>query len=179
MTQDFAKQHRSQPAAPSATQRSRLSVFLGGFVSGCFATFLLTLWLYLPSSPDPIKEPSPKPTTQTAETSDEIQWDFYEIFPKSVVPIVEEYNDDGEKVVVTPHAWVLQAGSFKDPSDADEQRASLILMGLDVTVSPTEVAGNTWHRVIVGPFETDLALNRAKDKLAQAQVKSLPLKIPR
>jgi len=29
---------------------------------------------------------------------------------------------------------------------------------------------------MVGPFDTDLALNRAQDKLAQAEVEAIPMK---
>ena len=108
-----------------------------------------------------------------------MQWDFYEIFPKTEVPVVEEYTESGDKIVVENFRWILQAGSFQDPNDADEQRASLILLGLDVQTQSVKVSGDKWYRVIVGPFDSELERNRAQDKLAQAEIPSMAAKIPK
>jgi hypothetical protein len=183
MTQDFAKKHRSKESAPDSPPiaiRKRnfsLVTFLTGFLSGAFITFLAALW-YLKPAGEILPTDMGKPRAEPQAKVEEMQWDFYEIFPRSVVPIVEEYTKSGEKVVVDNSKWVLQAGSFKDPIDADERRATLILLGLDVGIRKVKVTGDTWHRVMVGPFDSKLELNRAQDKLAQAQVSSIPLKIP-
>jgi cell division protein FtsN len=108
-----------------------------------------------------------------------MQWDFYEIFPRSEVPVVEEYDDAGNRLQTDQYRWILQAGSFQEPDDADELRASLLLLGLDASTTEVEVTGETWHRVIVGPFDTELERNRAQDRLAQAEISALPLRIPR
>ena len=82
-----------------------------------------------------------------------MQWDFYEIFPKSEVPIVEEYGQDGEKVrTAEVQTYILQVGSFRSSADADKMRAELILLGLDVFIKVIEKDGQTWHRVLVGPI---------------------------
>ena len=107
-----------------------------------------------------------------------MQWDFYEIFPKSVVPVVEEYTKTGAKVIVDNSRWILQAGSFKEAIDADERRATLILMGLDVSIQEVKVDGASWQRIIVGPFDSVLERSRAQNKLAQAEIPSIPMKIP-
>ena len=78
---------------------------------------------------------------------------------------------------------MIQGGSYrlvlsKTPIDADERRATLILLGLDVGIQEVKVTGDTWHRVIAGPFDSKLQLNRAQDKLAQAEISSIPMKIP-
>lgn len=184
MTQDFAKKHRSKeptPDSPPIAARVRtsfsLATFLTGFVSGAFITFLAALW-YLKPAGDILPADGGKPRAEPQAKVEEMQWDFYEIFPKSVVPVVEEYTKSGQKIVVDNSRWVLQAGSFKDPIDADERRATLILLGLDVGIREVKLTGDTWHRVIVGPFDSKLELNRAQDKLAQAEVSSIPLKIP-
>lgn len=121
----------------------------------------------------------PKPDSSGDSLVEEMQWDFYEIFPRTEVPVVEEYTNTGEKVAVDDFRWILQAGSFQDPDDADEQRASLLLLGLNVQTQPVKVSGTTWYRTIVGPFDSELERNRAQDKLAQAQIPSIPVKIPK
>ena len=76
-----------------------------------------------------------------------------------------------------PAVFLLQAGSFRNSEDADRLRAELLLMGLTVFSREIEVNGETWHRVLVGPLETELELNRAQDKLAQAEIESIPLRV--
>lgn len=141
--------------------------------------FLATLWLLVPGQSQPVTADIPKPDASADSQVEEMQWDFYEIFPRTEVPVVEEYTDLGTKVAVENFRWILQAGSFQDPDDADEQRASLILLGLDVQTQSVKVSGDTWYRIIVGPFDTELERNRAQDKLAQAQIPSIPVKIPK
>lgn len=174
MTQDFAK--RSQDASGGRTTPGWV-LFTAGFFAGVFLSFLGYLYLRVPTDPAVanIKE---VPTAKPDQTVEQMRWDFYDLFPRSEVPVVEEYNTDGDKVAVEgPFHYLLQAGSFKDPQDADELRAELILMGMDVFVREIDVKGKQWHRVMVGPMETELALNRAQDKLAQAEVESIPIRV--
>jgi cell division protein FtsN len=175
MTQDFAKRHTTNTSNPSSIPG--WVWFLTGLVAGIFLSFLGYLWKFVP--PDgtvvDIKE---MPRAEPNKAVEEMQFDFYDLFPRSEVPIVEEYNQDGLLVESpNPFAYLLQAGSFQDPNDADQLRASLILQGLEVFVKKIDVNGTTWHRVMVGPFDTDLGLNRAQDKLAEAQIESIPIKV--
>ena len=173
MSQDFAKPHRSKP--PAAPGPGRWLWFLTGFIAGGFVTFLVALWLLVPNADEPPQQTGPiaEPEIQ----AEEMQWDFYEIFPKSVVPVVEDRAEPDTTVDAGPRRWVLQAGSFSDAKDADELRASLILMGLEASITRVEVAGKDWHRVMVGPLESDLDRNRAQDRLAQAQIKAIPIRL--
>ena len=176
MPKDFAKQHRTaQPREPGLP---RSALFLAGFVLGFFVCFLGALWYFIPVT-EPVTAKADRPVAQPEVKAEEMQWDFYEIFPRSVVPVVEEYTETGDKVTVDQFAWVLQAGSFLALDDANEMRAELILLGLDVSITTVKVSGQDRHRVIVGPFDTELGRNRAQDKLAQAQITSLAIKIPR
>ena len=176
MPKDFAKQHRTaQPREPSLP---RSALFLAGFVLGFFICFLGALWYFIPVT-EPVTAKADRPVAQPEIKAEEMQWDFYEIFPRSVVPVVEEYTETGDKIAVVQFAWVLQAGSFLALDDANEMRAELILLGLDVSITTVTVSGQDRHRVIVGPFNTELVRNRAHDKLAQAQITSLAIKIPR
>lgn len=178
MTQDFAKKPRSEPP-PAPANGNGVRWFFGGFVSGAFVAFLASLWLFVPADSRPTTVDIPKPTVPKDLKVEEMQWDFYEIFPKTEVPVVEEYTDSGDKITVENFRWILQAGSFRDPDDADEQRASLILLGLNVQTQSVKVSGDTWYRVIVGPFDSELERNRAQDKLAQAEIQSMAVKIPK
>ena len=105
-----------------------------------------------------------------------MQWDFYEIFPKSEVQIIDKYTDQPDSDDAN-FVFILQTGSFQVLADADARRAELLLLGLDVFMQEVEIEGKTWYRVMVGPLDSKLDRNRAQDKLAQAQIESLPLQV--
>tara|TARA_B100000029_G_C17478593_1_gene924710 strand:- start:273 stop:794 length:522 start_codon:yes stop_codon:yes gene_type:complete len=173
MSQDFAKRHSKTDQ--SGRPLSKFGLFITGFISGVSVSFIVYLWQTVP---DDIEAQNILKPDKTAKV-EEMQWDFYEIFPKSEVPIIKEYEGGEQVKVEDSFAYILQTGSFKMANDANEMRAELLLMGLNASIRKVEVEGETWHRVIVGPLGTDLALNRAQDKLAQAQIESLPLRVNR
>jgi cell division protein FtsN len=183
MTQDFAKKNPSTESAhnsPLHAARERtfsLATFVTGFLGGAFITFLTALG-YMKPAEDILATDQGKPTAEPQARVEEMQWHFYDIFPELVVPIVEKYTETGEKAVVDGSMWTLQAGSFKDSIDADQRRATLILMGLDVSIQKVEVAGANWYRIMVGPFDSQLKRNRAQNKLAQAEIAAISIKIP-
>jgi len=183
MTQDFAKKRASKEStrdSPPSAARVRtfsLATFVTGFLVGAFITFLIALY-YLKPSEGILATDGGKPRDEPQANDNGMKWEFYDIFPNSVVPVVEEYTETGKKVIVDHSRWVLQAGSFKNAIDADKRRATLILMGLDVSVQEVEVDGASRHRIIVGPFDSALELSRAQNKLAQAEISSISKKIP-
>ena len=182
MTQDFAKKRRSTESTrnsplPAARERTfSLATFVTGFLGGAFITFLVTLG-YLRPTGDILTIDQARPNTEPQASVKEMQWDFYEIFPKLVVPIIQEYTKNGENAVDGSSSWTLQAGSFRDSIDADQRRATLILMGLDVSIQEVKVKGDSWHRIMIGPFDSQLERNRAQNKLAQAEIATISIKI--
>ena len=71
----------------------------------------------------------------------------------------------------------LQAGAFQKPTDADNLKAKLALMGVEATVQEAEVADKgRVFRVRVGPFATVEELNRARTQLSQDGVTTNPVK---
>ncbi|NRB37028.1 MAG: SPOR domain-containing protein [Pseudomonadales bacterium] len=77
----------------------------------------------------------------------------------------EEYN------------YALQAGAFKRRQDAEQQRAEIILMGLDATIeSRKNKSGTLFHRIIVGPFTSRSTLSSARSKLIAHNKPSMRIK---
>lgn len=63
--------------------------------------------------------------------------------------------------------YFLQAGSFRQRSEADRVRAQIILMGLDARLEDAKLAnGEVWHRVQVGPFADQSRLTQAEQTLS-------------
>ena len=67
----------------------------------------------------------------------------------------------GEEVV-----YRVQAASFRKVDDADQLRALLLLQNLPVEMSTSQVNGQRWHRVVVGPFTRKLDAERAPHETA-------------
>ncbi len=64
-----------------------------------------------------------------------------------------------------PFIYLVQAGAFRTPEDAEGQRAKLAMMGMDAKVSEREQSGRTVYRVRLGPFNNKEAAESAKEKL--------------
>lgn len=62
--------------------------------------------------------------------------------------------------------FFLQAGSFRNQSDADKLRAQIILLGQNVQIESGKVREETWHRVLVGPYGSREQLAAAQKQLA-------------
>ena len=69
-------------------------------------------------------------------------------------------------------AYLLQAASFRHRDDADAMRARLLLEGMQVAVNAVpRPGGGTWHRVLVGPFESKREMERT---LSELRAKDIP-----
>ncbi len=174
---DYAK--RAAKPTQSGSRIPGWVWFFTGLVTGCFISFLVYLSDYLPKPQDEVTEKRPTPRiVRPDELVKELQLDFYEIFPNSEVPLVEEYVDENNKITLEKdHVYILQVGSFRRAEDADSLRARLLLLGMDAYVKPGEVRGEFWHRVLVGPITSSLDLNRTQDKLASEGIEAIPLKL--
>lgn len=176
---DYAKRANQPPPTKSAIPG--WVWFFTGLVTGLFVAFLIYLGEYLPHIDTVVvAEKPPARIIRPGELAKELKLDFYEIFANSEVPVIEEYISEDEKIRLEDDAvYILQVGSFRNAEDADGLRARMILLGLDAYTRPGEVKGEFWHRVLVGPLDSDLKLNRAQDTLAEAGIEAIPLKLGR
>lgn len=73
--------------------------------------------------------------------------------------------------------FLLQAGSFRSQGDADNLRAQLLLMGLSASIETfTPNQGETWHRVIVGPYDNHQSMDSARSQLTANGIDTLMLR---
>lgn len=72
--------------------------------------------------------------------------------------------------------YILQAGSFSTPGDAETVKARIALLGLSARVEPAQIRGKTMYRVRMGPYGSASALAEAKRKLAAADLPALAIK---
>lgn len=78
----------------------------------------------------------------------------------------------------TPEKYFLQAGSFEDPSEADNLKARLALMGMEASVQKVELPEKgTVHRVRMGPYLGQDEMNKARQQLSASGINVAIIKI--
>jgi cell division protein FtsN len=119
--------------------------------------------------------------TAAPEEPTEQRFDFYEMLPNFEVVIPEQEKnvspDTQREAVVLPGVYVLQAGSFRDFTDADRRRAELALQGIESRIQRVTIDDNTYHRVRIGPTDDLDELNRLRDRLKQANIEVLRIRV--
>ncbi len=79
---------------------------------------------------------------------------------------------------VAPEKFYLQAGAFEDPSEADNLKARLALMGVEASVQKVEVPDKgTMHRVRVGPYMGQDVMSKAREQLSASGISTAIVKI--
>ena len=95
-------------------------------------------------------------------------------------PIADLAN--GKKPVdVSPNAksdaiYFLQVGAFNKRADADAQKASLAIQGIQSQLSEINSEGNTLWRVRIGPYNSVEESNPVRDKLNGMGIKPSVIK---
>ncbi len=132
------------------------------------------------SRPQPKPQPQPQPEASKPEEKpdDAIQFDFYEVLPSYQVSVPEQ----GEETTAPPPAVpatsvLLQVGSFRSSGDADTRRAELAMLGIVSRVQPATTAkGETWYRVMVGPYDSARELDRISRRLQDNNIEYLAVR---
>jgi len=128
-----------------------------------------------PAPAQPVAKPKPEPTPEPREN----RFEFYEKLPKAeiVAPKVDVYKST-PKDAVMEHRYMLQAGSFRDPADAERMRARLILEGMKgVRTDRSEGSNGIWYRVRIGPFDNRTAMNQASNRLGKLGIIPMEVRI--
>jgi cell division protein FtsN len=117
----------------------------------------------------------------TSHPADE-RYDFYDMLPHFEVVVPEnkehvERKDLPTARVERPGVYVLQAGSYRNLSDAERIQAQLAKVGVEANVQRVAVDADVWHRVRVGPIKDLNELNRVRKQLQEADVDAIVIRI--
>ncbi len=108
-------------------------------------------------------------------------YDFYQMLPhfEVVVPEKEHPLKPGlpTAAIERPGVYVLQAGSYRNESEADRVAKQLTLEGIAAKVQRVAVDTDVWYRVRVGPISKLSDLNRLRRKLQSADVDALVIRV--
>ena len=193
MAQDFAKRKqgkstRKAPARKTQAQRrsgegqSRgkgLRLYVAGVLTGVFLSFIG----YLGTLPDPAVSATETGTPEQPEVViQRPRFDFYTNLTQESIDEVQDQVEPAADVSKPPTAnelpepYLLQAGSFRQPDDAERRRAQLLLLGLEPVIEETSSSNGIWFRVYLGPFESRELMVRARGLTTNQNIETLLLK---
>jgi len=201
----FGKTQRGVSERPNKPKKPLIPKWLGTLVAIlavlCIAVMLM---LWKPWQPVPAKNQITSEHYQEEDTNKDYR--FYDLLPQQqVTPIPEqaipESKNQGTAMIVeapsttqpaasesvgidpnqsatTPQqpTYILQVRSYNDPDQADARRAEIILNGLSANVLKSTENGQTWYRVISGPYDTQDAALAAQQTLQHSGIDSIVIK---
>lgn len=109
---------------------------------------------------------------ETSEQTDSTELSFYDDLAASTVEVNEgefEFASDTD----TPQEVIIQAGSFPSTAGADSRRASLAFLGYESSIEHATVNGQSFHRVILGPFSDPTEINRTLRRLRSERIETV------
>lgn len=165
----------------------------GGFVIGLLLGLTVATAIYIydrrpgtlqsaeraPISNEKADSHSTAPTPESAQT--DTKFDFYDVLPKMEVEVAEDQNKNKQAssaagAIDAPGSYVLQAGSYRNFSDADRVRAKLAIQGVESSIQKINVDGEEWNRVRIGPISNLNKLEDTRRKLREAQIDALVIR---
>jgi len=192
---------------PRTRRRSEGGFLLGMFVGVVLGLAVaLAIAFYLNKSPVPFqtakpaksdkelasgKQPAiaglPQGSTALPAQGEKPKFDFYKILPGQEEQVTEkELRERTRQARAQPggqqtspkDVYFIQAGSFQNPAEADNQKARLAILGFESSVEPANLPDKgTWYRVRLGPYTKVDELNKIRQALAQNGIDASLVKI--
>src|SRR6266704_3544458 len=124
------------------------------------------------------------PQGTPAATPEKPKFDFYKILPGQEEPVSEKELRERARAAAkgqlleAKERYFIQAGSFQNPAEADNQKARLAILGFESSVEPANLPDKgTWYRVRMGPYTKVEEINRVRQMLAQNGIDASLVKI--
>ena len=131
------------------------------------------------------------PGTPSSGTAEKPKFDFYRILPGSEEPVSDKELKERERQQraaaksgsssqqeASKDVYFIQAGSFQNPADADNQKARLAMLGFESSVEPANLPDKgTWYRVRMGPYAKVEEINKVRQALAQSGIEANLIKV--
>ena len=188
----------ARPRQMTATRKSSEGSFVLGIFVGLLIGLAISLGVafYLNRTPMPFTVAKPKDekaapagkgpaisglpqreASAAAATGEKPKFDFYKILPGAEETVSEKELRDKLRAAksqppgqqeTSKDVYFIQAGSFQNPADADNQKARLAILGFESSVEPANLPDKgTWYRVRLGPYKKVEDINKVRQQLAQ------------
>ena len=180
MTKDFAErsnQSKRKPAKRKPAQRrtptkGKMTFHAPSFSSGALVgAAIVLLTAYAPEILD--TEASAPGSEKTTKETPKIRFEFPDLLKNNEVAANPDTYSAPPATANAAKTFRIQAASFRSEADANVLRAKLLLTDLPSSIESSKVSGETWHRVIVGPFDKKAVADRAMTRLRQQNLTAI------
>jgi cell division protein FtsN len=198
---------RNTPATHKRTEGGFLLGMVVGVVIGLAVSLAVAFYLNKTPVPFMARNSAPKPADKASPgndkapiaglpsgtpapnlaSTDKPKFDFYKILPGQEEPVSEKElrertrqarNAPAGQQTAAKDVYFIQAGSFQNPAEADNQKARLAILGFESSVEPANLPDKgTWYRVRLGPYSKVDELNKVRQALAQNGIDASLVKI--
>jgi cell division protein FtsN len=197
-------QPKQQTSRQAGSRKSRGGTLLGMFIGLVIGVLIASgvVW-YFNKAPLPFqdksnhekpvdkgaKSPEPLPGKPGDKVGEKPRFEFYKILPGGqeatpgpaaapAAPSAPAAAASAPAPEAAPgEVFYLQAGAFQKPADADNLKAKLSLLGVEVGVQEVAVPDKgTLYRVRVGPYAKPEEMNRVRNQLAQNGIQATVVK---
>lgn len=183
------KDYKSRPRRQPPRRKTRGGTLIGIFIGLAIGLLIAVgIAFYVSKMPMPFVErgqtrsaPAQPALTDQAATTDKPRFDFYRILPGQEVPVSEkEIRQQAVRPDAARENYLVQAGAFQSPADADSLKARLALLGLEASVEPAHLPDKgTLYRVRLGPYTQLEEINQVRQTLAQNGVDASLVRVKR
>ena len=196
----------AKPGMATATRKRSAGGFVLGIGVGVLIGLLVALAIafYLNKTPVPFLAARPQKAEKEAPapgkappiaglpqgssappaSGEKPKFDFYRILPGAEEPVTEKELRERSRAAArgqqeaSKDVYFIQAGSFQNPADADNQKARLAILGFESSVEPANLPDKgTWYRVRLGPYAKVEEINKVRQALAQNGIDASLVKI--
>src|SRR5687768_18576861 len=192
----------SRPRNIPATRKRSSGGFLLGMFVGLFVGLTVSLMVafYLNKTPIPFvtaKKPPEKNGAAAkppaiaglpagaapAPAPEKPKFDFYKILPGQEETVTDKEPKERMRTArsqqeTVKDVYFIQAGSFQNPAEADNQKARLAILGFESSVEPANLPEKgTWYRVRLGPYAKLEEINKVRQVLAQSGIDANLIKV--
>lgn len=186
----MAPARRKKPARKSQGAPAWMWLFTGVLIGLGLAYYLWSKG-YIPqpgiekTTGESAVQSSPADDEEVAPASSDTpksRYDFFTVLPEMEVVVPEQElarkSQPAETTTVKTDtgSYLLQVGSFRENSDAEQMKARLALLGITARIQAVTVNGATWHRVRVGPVDGARQADAMRNQLANNGIESLVMK---
>ena len=100
----------------------------------------------------------------TLPVLEEEHWEFIEGLPAYSVEVEVDELPNADR------RYLMQCGAFRKESQAQELKATIAFQGLESQVLESKNSKGSWHRVVLGPYESKRDAERDRHSLSSAGV---------
>jgi cell division septation protein DedD len=146
-----------------------------GLVAGLAIGLAVALGVFVHDRNLAPAEPQAAVTKAPASAQETEDFTYPEILQKGGQVPVRDDESGANALARPPGAVILEAGSFKQPAEAEKLQAKLALNGVDAKIQRFTLEDETWYRVRIGPIATVGELQTIRARLSEAEVDAEPV----